>query len=280
GYGEIWRQNAGGQWLSDLIVTAPDAATGDQFGTAAAVNANTAAFGAPHAHNGALANAGAVYIYRYVNGSWLSDGKITPPDPTAGAEFGHAVSISGDRIAVAASGARKTYLFRRIGTQQWIQDSRMNDPAGPDYYGADIAIDGNAMITSDPGDDTGGKTDGGVGYIYQIGAQEPSDTAEGAVPITDGTYTGCTINATTDGYSTCSLQPPDGADGWYVFTATKTGTATLSTQGSNFDTTLSVHSGVPSTLANTLACNDDFAPPQRYSRVTLPVTDGQRYYVR
>jgi hypothetical protein len=56
----------------------------------------------------------------------------------------------------------------------------------------------------------------------------------------------------------------------------------VDTQGSELDTVLSVHAntGPVGNSANTLACNDDFAPPARWSRVSVPVTAGQSYVIR
>jgi hypothetical protein len=67
---------------------------------------------------------------------------------------------------------------------------------------------------------------------------------------------------------------------WFKYTAPATGTVTIDTQGSLLDTILSVHSGCPGVLANAITCNDDFSPPARWSKVTVPVAAGSTYMIR
>jgi hypothetical protein len=94
-----------------------------------------------------------------------------------------------------------------------------------------------------------------------------------------GTYFGDTWAAGNEGDSTCGGN--DSPDVWYVYTATCNGLVTFDTQGSSFDTMLSVHSACPGTAANQIACNDDIAgSANRNSRVTISVAVGQFYVVR
>jgi hypothetical protein len=97
-----------------------------------------------------------------------------------------------------------------------------------------------------------------------------------------GTYNGCTDHCTIDGSTTCGNGSPQGPDAWYRFTPPGSGTLTVDTLGSTLDTVLSVHSdtGAFGSSANTLVCSDDFALPQTWSRVTLPVTAGQSLVIR
>jgi hypothetical protein len=63
---------------------------------------------------------------------------------------------------------------------------------------------------------------------------------------------------------------------WYRFTPSVSGTATISTAGSNYDTVLSVY--VASTLQE-IACNDDFSGLGLQSRVQVALTANTQYLI-
>src|SRR6185369_17270870 len=107
-----------------------------------------------------------------------------------------------------------------------------------------------------------------------------SDTCAGAFTVGQGQFHGCTTHCTVDGASTCGNNATPGPDVWYRFVASATGAMSIDTQGSTLDTILSVHSTCPGTVANSIVCNDDFAPPQRWSKVTFNVAAGQVYMIR
>ncbi len=102
-----------------------------------------------------------------------------------------------------------------------------------------------------------------------------------------------TTNATTDGPAECvtaSDQGVIGKDVWYLWTnsGTCTGTATIETCGSQFDTKLAVYNaGSCPTVANTnIACNDDACTGgpggvgNLASRVTFTANAGATYLIR
>jgi hypothetical protein len=66
---------------------------------------------------------------------------------------------------------------------------------------------------------------------------------------------------------------------WWTVTETSSGSVTLSTVGSVYDTTLSVWTGSPGNLTN-VACNDDVAASQyTQSLLTFPATAGTKYFI-
>ncbi|MGD8450708.1 MAG: C1 family peptidase [Phycisphaerae bacterium] len=104
----------------------------------------------------------------------------------------------------------------------------------------------------------------------------PTDSRGSAPLVSDGTYTGTNMGATTDGSSTCGGE----ADVWWRFKAPHTGATEIDTCGSDFDTVLSVH-GVVGGIQ--LACNDDYAGCATNpggSRVAFNVIAGAQYLVR
>jgi len=106
-----------------------------------------------------------------------------------------------------------------------------------------------------------------------------NDLCANAIPITNGTYAGSTICATTDGDAACTTTF-NSPDVWYRYTPTATGVLNLDTcSGSDFDTVLSVHTGCPGTAANAIACDDDGCG-YPYSSLSAPVVAGTPYLIR
>lgn len=147
------------------------------FGGAVAVSGNTMVVGARGESSASpgvngdqtdtsLAGAGAAYVFVRSGGVWTQQAYLKASNPEANAEFGYAVAISGDTIAVAApweksaatgingneadtsaSEAGAVYVFTRTnGT--WSQQAYLkasNTDAG-DGFGYSVAIDGNLMV--------------------------------------------------------------------------------------------------------------------------------------
>ncbi len=115
--------------------------------------------------------------------------------------------------------------------------------------------------------------------IAATGAGPANDSCSSAQTALAGIpYTGSTACATNDGSANCASSGTS-PDVWYAFTATCTGTAVIDTEGSAYDTALSVHSGCPGTTANQLACDDD-SGTGLLSSISLGVTSGTTYYIR
>jgi hypothetical protein len=118
--------------------------------------------------------------------------------------------------------------------------------------------------------------------LPQAAAQAPNDTCSTALFVSDG-VNGPYNNAGADTSVTVSCSTSAG-DVWFRYTATRTGTYTISTctppgqtPGSMSDTVLSVHA---SCLAGplALACNDDSCAS--LSSLTLALTQGSTYRIR
>jgi hypothetical protein len=108
-----------------------------------------------------------------------------------------------------------------------------------------------------------------------------NDTCANATRILqDGTYNANTTLADQEGSSTCEFNPA--GDVYWLFTSPTSGTATINTCGSDFDTVLSIHSGCPATTANQITCNDQSfsCPNVNNSFLSFSATQGQTYIVR
>jgi hypothetical protein len=121
---------------------------------------------------------------------------------------------------------------------------------------------------------------------YQLNLGPVNNECEEALGVTEGSYPFDNRFATTDGpvLSQCTNNGVDNqvnGDLWYVYTATQSGTITIDTCGSGFDTKLALYSGTPCERGRPvyLTCNDDGCGFQ--SRIeNYPVVAGREYGIR
>ena len=93
--------NNGGVWTERAKLTAADAAAGDEFGKAVAIDANRAIIGA-RLHDGRKPDSGAVYAFSRVAGAWAEQSKTIHKKDAEADEFGNAVAISEDFAIIGA----------------------------------------------------------------------------------------------------------------------------------------------------------------------------------
>jgi hypothetical protein len=100
-----------------------------------------------------------------------------------------------------------------------------------------------------------------------------SNSAKPVGEVTDMSFD--TTNATADGPGICVTSP----NIWYCYTASCTGSATVSLCGSSYDTKLAVYDGCQSnpTADRLIECNDDYCNTQ--SEITYDVTAGSQYLI-
>jgi N-acetylneuraminic acid mutarotase len=120
-------------------------------------------------------------------------------------------------------------------------------------------------------------------------AAPASDSCDTATPLQlsfgfpadgSGTVTNGFSQAPTDPALSCMFPTPTDPRGyrtaWHTLVAGDTGVVTITTEGTDYDTVLAVHSG-SCAAPITLACSDDAAGFQ--SRVSFQVVRGQTYYI-
>ena len=120
-------------------------------------------------------------------------------------------------------------------------------------------------------------------------AAPAADTCSTATPLTlafgqtadgSGTLTNSFTEEASDPIPACTFGTPVRATGfrtaWHVLVAGSTGVVTITTEGSNYDTILTVHEGTCAAL-RTISCADDTLGFQ--SQTTFPVVRGRSYYI-
>lgn len=132
----------------------------DRFGESIAMQDSTLLVGAP-GDDGRSLDAGALYVFEKVAGSWTGIEKLQmPAGVQEGTEFAISVAISGDYAIVGApnvdlAGAPDggvVYFFERIGGVWTLADSlAASDASSGANLGASVDIDGDFAIAGAPG---------------------------------------------------------------------------------------------------------------------------------
>ena len=158
GTAAVFRRQAN-VWTLEQVISANDAQSGDQFGTAVGVDGDTIIVGAPRAQNGVGSPAGAVYFFTHSNGVWTQQDKEVNGRSDPGA-FGSAVSLSGDTAVVGAPGnlgnEGQAYIFTRSGGWSYAATLTSSDALGGalEQFGHDVDIDGDVIVVAPDGHDT------------------------------------------------------------------------------------------------------------------------------
>ncbi|MDQ3335488.1 MAG: cadherin-like beta sandwich domain-containing protein [Myxococcota bacterium] len=188
----------GTTWSLQAYLKASNTGSGDLFGTSVAIDNNRLLIGAPNEDSASTneldnsaSNAGAVYFYSRTGTTWTFGSYIKAPNPGAFDEFGAAVAVDSDSLAVGATGedgagtgtsgnqndnsaanAGAVYAFIRSGTSWNLQNyiKASNTDAG-DLFGISVDIDADTLVV-------------GADHERSIGAQTDNSEAEvGAVYV-------------------------------------------------------------------------------------------------
>jgi uncharacterized repeat protein (TIGR01451 family) len=149
--------------VHEAQLLAPDATPFDIFGTSVATDGDTVVVGASAADTPGGTGAGAAYVFVRSGPAWALQQTLVASDGAMGDSFGHAVSISGDTVAIGAYGADTAggttagaaYVFVRSGTT-WTEQQKLLAPdgAGFDNFGVSVSIDGDTVVIGSRLDDS------------------------------------------------------------------------------------------------------------------------------
>ncbi len=167
--------NAWGQ-LKKLVASGP--ASGDHFGASVSLSGDSLVAGAPLV--GSPNNTGAAYVFlRNQNGAdqWGFSKKLVATNGTAAGQFGTAVAIAMDNVAVSApvenasslADAGAVYLYARNqgGSNLWGQVKKLVSPdlAAGDRFGSALALSADGLVVGAPFADANG-IDSGAAYLF------------------------------------------------------------------------------------------------------------------
>ncbi len=142
----------------------------NRFGSSVSISGNYAIIGSP-LDDSEGANAGVVYFYELINGTWVEMQRVTSSDADAGDNFGVSVSISGTKAVVGASnesGTGAAYFFELSGGT-WSEVNKVfaSDAQNGDGFGLSVSISGTNAVIGANGEDSGGLT-AGAAYFFDL----------------------------------------------------------------------------------------------------------------
>ncbi len=168
----------GATWAQQQKLTASDNAV-SSFGYSVAISGETVIVGKS---GSSLPNSPpAAYIFVRSGAAWSEQQKLTA-SVTASDFFGISVGLSGNtaiigtfNLSTAGSGLGAAYIFTRSGTS-WSEQQRLvaADGATDDFFGFDVAISGNKVISGGYGDDLPTNLNQGSAYIFEAPAAPTS----------------------------------------------------------------------------------------------------------
>ncbi|NBX17619.1 MAG: hypothetical protein EBR09_09660, partial [Proteobacteria bacterium] len=211
-------RRSGTNWAQEAYVKASNAESGDNFGLSVSLSGDTLAVGTKYEAsnqtnitngNGASSNnsansSGAVYVYRRSGTNWAQEAFVKASNTEAFDYFGTSVSLSGESLAVGATGeasnqntitsgtaassdnsasaAGAVYVYRRNGTH-WAQEAYVKaaNARSNTNFGDEVSLSGDTLAVGVPNEDsnqttiTNGTTassdnsaiDSGAVYIYR-----------------------------------------------------------------------------------------------------------------
>ena len=156
-------------WVQVAELEASDGEEGDLFGRAVAIFEDVVVVGAPANDNERGIDAGAVYIYVKGSMGWSEQARLVADDGMDGDQFGHAVAVHGNTIAIGAHLADtpasqevgKVYVYSSNGPL-WSQQAIISLPDGASgsLFGSSIALENTSLVVGAP------ENDANTGRVY------------------------------------------------------------------------------------------------------------------
>jgi hypothetical protein len=162
-------------WTQQQKLLASDAAAGEQFGNAVAIDGDTAVVGASNsACPVSGVNCGAAYVFLRTGTVWTEQEKLVASDAAPGAFFGSSVAVSGTTVVVGAPydgcndlgdlDCGAAYVFVADGNG-WSEQQKLvsGDQGFGSDFGYSVAIDGDTAVV---GDDAFSAGSSGAAYVF------------------------------------------------------------------------------------------------------------------
>ena len=139
-------------------------------GRSLAVNGGMVMLGAPWEAVNGLTGAGAAYIFERSGSNWVQQGRFTAATPAMWENFATNVAFDGDIAVVSNPSFNVTgqyqgmvWFMTRNGNT-WTQEYRRNGATGGAQAGSALAVCGQTVMVSSPGNSLLGQTNG-TGYV-------------------------------------------------------------------------------------------------------------------
>lgn len=160
----IYERDGAGVWIQEPTLMASDGDASvlgnNAFGLSVAISGDYAIIGARN--DGNPGSRGSAYVFeRDAQGVWQEQPKLVGDSGVGAANFGYAVSLSGDTAIVGAhfdnsrgTNAGAAYFFERDAVAGWEQALKVTAPdaANEDNFGWTVAVRGDYAMVGSPGD--------------------------------------------------------------------------------------------------------------------------------
>ncbi len=161
---------SGTTWTQEAYIKASNPGDFDQFGSSLALDGDTLAVGAqfegsyasgvatnaPNVQeDNSINSSGAVYVYIRTGNTWSQQAYLKSATTQVNGNFGNSVALSGDMLAVGASGelarAGQVHFFTRNSTD-WMQQepNRSSIIGANNFFGSKIDLDNGLLVSSAP----------------------------------------------------------------------------------------------------------------------------------
>lgn len=161
----------GTTWTQQALLRPSSTATRAHFGASVALSDGKLAVGVPD-ESGVASQSGAVYVFERSGTTWPQKAYIKAPNPHASDHFGASVALSGETLAVGATGessaatgiggdqmdtsagsAGAVYVFKEIAGTWPLQAYIKASNTGPgDVFGASVSVSGDELAVGAPGE--------------------------------------------------------------------------------------------------------------------------------
>ncbi|HXX70464.1 MAG TPA: hypothetical protein VEK07_25000 [Polyangiaceae bacterium] len=171
-------EGSGSTWALSAKLTPPasDVTSELNFGDSVATNGTMAFVGAASS-----LGSGAVYTYTQAGSGWSGPTVVQPQDVVSGGDFGSAMSLSGNLLAVAESAAEKVYVLpisNGVLSSVPLVEATSPDGQTDEQFGFSIGLDSNNLVVG---------ANLWFGSIMGSSDMECGEVYLGPVLLTDGT---------------------------------------------------------------------------------------------
>ncbi len=165
-----------------MTISSPVAQSSQEFGSSVILQGDRLIIAARRTHGTKIAQ-GSVYVYDLASATpTVPVLSIPNPEPSDNDFFGAAVALSGNRLVVGANNndtgatdSGRVYVYDLAGATPTVHTLAINNPTpgASDSFGISLALEGNTLVVSSTGDDTGA-TNAGIAYVFDLGSGTPS----------------------------------------------------------------------------------------------------------
>lgn len=208
-------------------VSGAEGGSGDEYGSAIAIEGNLALIGVPNDGVGSTTYHGAVYAFFHDGNGWVEEQKLLASGAPTSRFFGTAVAISGNTAVIGAhrsapAGPGLAYVFEREA-DAWVEKATLigHDTTPDDLFGASVAIDGDRIVVGSIWAHIGGNGQQGAAYVFERSGRNWVQTSK--LVADDGTGGAQFATAIAIGGDRIIVGAPYQSGGGSVYSYTNTG---------------------------------------------------------